>query len=210
MQEFMFALGYRAWSTDRVAAPRATTVANVVVSRRAGSASDGVSTSFRFTQSTGLTGPLKQAMKVTIIESTSSVMQALLASPYTSQTNIITATTVYCAYPNMVGERTCVRTDLPQYQPVPRRYSTYDVQQDNSRWERPCGYCCPSLPRNTAEDRGIATFRWNTNIEKPVSTRKGADHILGDQVIAWRFASNCRNPYCRRFVPIVSHGRIGI
>lgn len=145
-------------------------------------------------------------MKLTIIESTSGVMQAILSSAFTAQTNLISPTTVYCAYPNLVGDQNCIRTDLPQYRPYPRPSSIYNVLSDNSLWKRPCRYHCPSVPRNTAEDKGIATFTWNLAIEKPTSARKGSDHMLGDQVVSWKFASSCRNAHCKRFVPGPAHG----
>ena len=104
-------------------------------------------------------------------------MQTLLASAVTSDTNLITPTTVYCTYPNLVGDRTSIRTDLPQYRPCLRSSSIYKIVNTNAHWKRGCGAYCLSLPRNTAEDKGIATFRWNLNIEKPISTRRGGgDH----------------------------------
>ncbi|KAJ3514165.1 hypothetical protein NMY22_g14831 [Coprinellus aureogranulatus] len=189
MRKHMSALGYRIWRTERVTAPMAMTVERVVSSCRIASGSIG-------------------SVKVTIVESTSSVMQALLGSPLASQTNFISPTTVYCFYPNLIGEIATIRTDLPQYRTQPRFCAPYTVDNDNSAWTRPCGPCCPSMPRTTASDRGLATFRWNIAIEKPRSTRKGADHLLGDSVIAWRLTSYCRNAHCKRFVPKPNHGRI--
>lgn len=140
------------------------------------------------------------------MESTSSVMQTLLASPFTSDSNLITPTTIYCPYPNLVGDRISVGTDLPQYRPDFATSSFYKAANSNAHWKRPCGPYCPSLPRNTAEDKGIATFLWNTAIHKRSSTRRNGDYILCDQIVAWKLASHCRNTHCKRFVPPPSHG----
>ncbi|KAJ3546260.1 hypothetical protein NMY22_g2127 [Coprinellus aureogranulatus] len=75
-----------------------------------------------------------QSMKVTVIESSSSgVMQTSQGSPLASQTNFISPPTVYCFYPNLIGQIATVQTDLLQ-PPSPtqaRLRAPYTVNNDN-------------------------------------------------------------------------------
>ncbi|KAF6754003.1 hypothetical protein DFP72DRAFT_1068855 [Ephemerocybe angulata] len=141
----------------------------------------------------------KKGAKITLSESVGNIMQVVLASTLTCQTNLITSTRVYAVYPTLVTNRDALRTDNTQATAPRRLKSSYRLQTSNIKWTGPCGVHCPSLSRRTVGDKGIASFHWNADFAIPESRYPDTDSLLAQNVLQWRFASRCSNPKCKRF-----------
>ncbi|KAF6747788.1 hypothetical protein DFP72DRAFT_1074879 [Ephemerocybe angulata] len=102
-----------------------------------------------------------QAAKITVTESVGNILQVILASPLTCQTNVITSTRVYAVYPTLITSRDALRTDVTLAISPRRPKSSYLLKTSNIKWTGPCGVHCPSLPRKTVGDKGIASFHWS-------------------------------------------------
>lgn len=132
-------------------------------------------------------------------------MLALLASPYTAQMNLFTASCVYSAFPALVGDAQCMRTDRPFITPEFRHhlYRSFVYKPTNAEWGIPCGAWCPALNRKTRGDKGMASFLWNPKTDYLSRFRpryNDVDWLLSESLLVWRFGS-CTNKYCPNWTP---------
>ncbi|KAF5331978.1 hypothetical protein D9611_009022 [Ephemerocybe angulata] len=182
MVEWFTAHSYDAWDTEVVSKPYVGSVRRMVSATR--QPQNGV-----------------PRARITISESLGNVMQVILASNMTCQTNLVTSTRVYAVYPTLVTDQHALKTDITSLISPRRPRPPYLLRTSNFRWTGPCGFHCPSLPRKTVGDKGIASFLWNTRYPIPESRYSDTDSLLAQSILQWRFAKRCGNPKCKRFMP---------
>ncbi|RXW13430.1 hypothetical protein EST38_g12422 [Candolleomyces aberdarensis] len=178
------ALGYTEWCEPNVDRPYREVVKSLVVGVKY-SKGDARDTLYR----------------VTITESEAGLMQVVLASPQTCQTNLLTPTRIYSVYPRLITRRSCFKSDNPHIRPFRRHERCDRCEMNNRNWKGPCGVHCPSIQRKTVGDEGVASFLWNPNFEVPASRFKDTDYLLAESTLTWRFSIRCRNVKCKNYAP---------
>ncbi|KAJ2919826.1 hypothetical protein MD484_g592, partial [Candolleomyces efflorescens] len=144
-----------------------------------------------------------QSIRVSISESRGGIFQVLLASPITSQTNLITPSRIYSLYPNLVHRFDTLVTDRKGIDITVREdwLPCYELKANNLHWKKACGPYCPALRRRTHSDPGIASFHWSTRFQEPRISDTGEDAVVTHNLLFWRFANRCRNMKCKNYQP---------
>jgi hypothetical protein len=143
-----------------------------------------------------------QCGEVTVTESRKGVMSVVVTSTFTAQMNAISASTLYCLYPNLATSIRSLRCTLTGKHLGLGGVVPFEYEDDNSEWNEPCGPFCPAVPRKTVGDRGVATFRWNPEISVPGSRDPETDYLLAEQTLKWKYSKYCRNRRCVNYTPL--------
>ncbi|RXW13368.1 hypothetical protein EST38_g12485 [Candolleomyces aberdarensis] len=138
---------------------------------------------------------------VTVTESRGSVLAVVLSSTYTAQTNAISATRLYCFYPNLITSEFSLRSDIAKHHLHRRSSIGFKLQSSNRSWQAPCGPVCPATTRKTIGDKGVASFVWDPSVHVPQSRHEETDYLLAQVSLRFRFSKVCRNMFCRNYEP---------
>ncbi|KAJ3520270.1 hypothetical protein NMY22_g12829 [Coprinellus aureogranulatus] len=136
-----------------------------------------------------------------------SILEVMLAAPHAGQQNMFTSSRFYSAHPKEIGKYESLKTDIPMAS-VPRRVpSSFAVMADNMEWPTAkgvaCGLHCPASQRKTADDKGMASFRYTKRYEHaiPQSRVAGTDYLLAQSSLVFRLCIRCRNKDCANYSP---------
>lgn len=140
-----------------------------------------------------------QNPKVMLAHARTNIIDSVIASPLTVQTNLITGSFVYSLWPNLICKRDALRTDVPYVRGLRRPTKLWPIHLTNGYWNEDCGKYCPCKDRVSSNDNVTASFAWNANAAPAVDGSERVDDVWKGKVYVYRFLSKCRNTRCKNY-----------
>lgn len=134
-----------------------------------------------------------------IMHAKSNIVDAVLAAPFTSQTNLITGSFAYSLWPNLICKRDTMRSDIPYLRGLRRPTKTWLTQFTNGYWKVACGKYCPSMERISSNDEVTGSFPWNNNAAPVVVCNDRVDDLWRGKDYVYHFSRRCRNTHCKNY-----------
>ncbi|KAJ3506475.1 hypothetical protein NMY22_g17239 [Coprinellus aureogranulatus] len=187
--DFLDEIGYKGWWNKRVASHMNGAVHSVFSTGR-----------FAFV---GGDKVLEDVAIARIITCKRTPIEMAFTSIFSVQTNIITATGIYCFFPKLTVKQLCIRNEgfLPGY-PLP---SMWHCAPSNEWMEEPCGEYCPVRGSLPTLEEDSAEFIWNTSYpppSRPSDRSPSSSKLLS---LIQQFYPRCHNRYCINYQPHPTH-----
>ncbi|EAU80831.2 hypothetical protein CC1G_04941 [Coprinopsis cinerea okayama7 len=147
--------------------------------------------------------------EITVTYSRSNVTAVVLSSTNTYQMNMITASRLYCWWPELAYRNEGFQVDNRNRRMMPwNQNPMVDVFVNNSHWLNPCGMKCLAISRVTANDHRIGVFHYKGTgwTDDVVIADRDLDPLLQDRALCLRVRAECRNFYCSGWRPF--HKRV--
>ncbi|KAF8801481.1 hypothetical protein BYT27DRAFT_7114880, partial [Phlegmacium glaucopus] len=141
---------------------------------------------------------LGKTITVTLSKS-ASIVPIVVSSPLTCQTNIITATNIYCFYPNLLSQREAARG-----MPVIQHLELEQLMRrgiwclgSNTPWPTACRNACLPLWRRTEALDGVAILHWGGYRGSSICNNSNSfTDDIGFSNFKWRLGIQCFNINC--------------